>query len=737
MNKKKTLLLVPTAIASIAVIGSFAYSFSSIKNAIAAKDRSVTPGDYTLTLDSNNRIANGDDSVLTELGNKVFFDTESAVNKTPSSGWFEFGNTETSGSVYNTSPISGMKSISFSMNYSQMYLHYGYKDDGVIYYTNYYAMDGVDQGDGQYAFTYTFNDVPPSYFKLECFGKNKTISTMTIQYSCSESGKVPTELSSFSSFTYIAADDGYSVDGLVNDRKKMQTLIVPGSYNGKPVVEIKALAFASNWDIENVIIEEGVKRIGDQAFYLDASLKYLVLPSTIESVGDKAFDGCAGLKKQTIPAATTSISLSAYAGNSFLEEIVVEEGNTVYYSENGMLYDKATDTLLVCPAGIKGTVTIPNTCKKIGSVAFKNSLATTISIGSGVTEIEEAFKTCNSLTTFVVDANNDYYTAESGILCDKSKHALIAYPRGNTEDYVTLPNSIIEISDRAFEKVDHIEVLDLSNTTTVGEEAFTNMPKLEVISLSNVTEIGSGAFKNSTKLRSVTLKDGLYGIIGLPDEAFMGCTSLASISLPNHLMTIGARAFKGCSSLSDFALVKTFPNTLESIGNEAFMNCTSLDVDEISEFVTSIGKGAFRNTAVDSFIFSTSMNYIPDEMFWDCDNLTSIEILPCVKTIGYDAFRDCDNLVSVTILDNSVETIRSRAFYQTSFTSIYIPKAVTTIEGSAFGGRNFTIYTDVKTPSGYGDVYTSSSAGGGWLRPGWSEGLTGGYLLHIYYNQSR
>ena len=738
MNKKKTLLLVPTAIASIAVMASFTYSFSQIKNAVAVKDRLVTPGDYTLTLDSNNKIAN-DNSVLTELGNKVLFDMEGNVNKNPSSGWFEFGDTEISGSVFNTSPISGMTSISFSMNYSEVYLHYGYKEDDTIHYSNYRSLVGADQGDDQYLFEFSFSEVFPSYFKLECFSKNKTISTLTIQYSCSESEKVPTELSSFSSFTYISEEDAYRVDGLVGSRKKIQTLIVPGTYNGKPVVEIAQNAFFTNLDIEYVIIEEGVKRIGKQAFYLDASLKYIVLPSTIESVGDKAFDGCAGLTSQTIPAATTNVSLSAYAGNAFLEEIIVEEGNTVYYSDNGMLYEKATDTLLVCPAGIKGTVTVPNTCKKIGSVAFKNSRATTISIGSGVTEIEETFKTCKSLTTFVVDSNNNYFAAYSStnssgtvnMLCDGLLGTVYAYARGSTATTLTMPSSVRVIEDKVFEGVSSLIAINLSSTTHIGEEAFINMPNLENIGLPSAIDIGPRAFQNNPKLTTVTLCSNLQV---LPEETFMNCTSLASISFPHSLSTISAKAFKGCSALSSINLPDQL---LRTIGSEAFMNCTSLDVDDVPDCINSFGTDVFRNTATDSLVLSAAIDYIPDGMFRDCDELTSFTIPDYIKTIGYDAFRDCNNLTSVTIPDNSVTTIRSRAFYEASFSSIYIPKAVTTIEGSAFGGRNFTIYTDVTTPSGYGDVYTSSSAGGGWLRPGWSGGLSGGYLLHIYYNQSR
>ena len=737
MNKKKALLLV-TITSMVTISGTIILANNRFDDSgVFAINKSTVNEDYTLVLDSHNKLAS-DDTVLTSSGNKIQFAYEGNVTKT-SIGFFEFGNNEISSSIYNTSAIKGMKSISFTMDYSQIYLHFGYKEDDTIHYTNYCELNGVDQGEGIYSFSREFKEVPPSYFKLECFGNNKIIDNVNIEYSCSESGFVPTELSSFSGFTYIEAEDAYKVEGLVANRKKMQTLVVPATYNNKPVVEIASQAFWTNWDIEYVIIEEGIKRIGAQAFYLDASLKYIVLPSTIESVGDKAFEGCAGLKSQTIPAATTSISLSAYAGNQFLEEIIVEEGNPNYYSNDGMLYEKSTDKLLICPAGkiesVKdsGIISIPNSCKAIGDLAFKNSKATTISIGSGVTSIDETFKSCSSLTAFVVDSNNNYYSAPSGILCNSLGGVLYAYPRGNTSDAIYMPTKVRLISDGAFSGANHLKTINFMDTTHIGKEAFTNMAKLESVGLTNVSEIGEGAFKNNPKLKTIALGTNLHVI---PVEAFMNCPSLVSISLPYSITDINAGAFKDCPSLDSV----TFPpQHLVTVGNEVFMNCTSLDVDdlEIPDSISSMGVDVFRNTASTSIAVPTAMKYIPDGMFRDCDSLVSITIPLHVETIGYDAFRDCDNLTGVTILDNTVTTILSRAFYRANITEIFIPKCVDVIEGSALAcGKTLHIYTDQKTPSGYGDEYSSSSLGGGYLKPGWSEGLSGDQF-YIHYNRSR
>ena len=59
---------------------------------------------------------------------------------------------------------------------------------------------------------------------------------------------------------------------------------------------------------------------------------------------------------------------------------------------------------------------------------------------------------------------------------------------------------------------------------------------------------------------------GVTGLSEVPDKAFLGCTALVSISLPEGLTSIGESAFSGCASLSEV----TLPATLESIASDAF-----------------------------------------------------------------------------------------------------------------------------------------------------------------------
>ena len=84
-----------------------------------------------------------------------------------------------------------------------------------------------------------------------------------------------------------------------------------------------------------------------------------------------------------------------------------------------------------------------------------------------------------------------------------------------------------------------------------------------------------------TALRELTMRgcESLKSVANLPESvtqigrgAFLGCKSLASITLPASVTQIGQCAFYGCTSLASI----TLPESVTQIGMGAFRDCTSL-----------------------------------------------------------------------------------------------------------------------------------------------------------------
>ena len=102
-----------------------------------------------------------------------------------------------------------------------------------------------------------------------------------------------------------------------------------------------------------------------------------------------------------------------------------------------------------------------------------------------------------------------------------------------------------------------------------------------------VTSIGMAAFLVCTKLTSIIIPDGVT-IINV--SAFAGCSGLTSIIIPDGVTSIGNGAFRDCSSLTSI----NFPDGVTIINEYAFGGCSSLTSITIPEGVTSIGSHAFE-----------------------------------------------------------------------------------------------------------------------------------------------
>lgn len=82
--------------------------------------------------------------------------------------------------------------------------------------------------------------------------------------------------------------------------------------------------------------------------------------------------------------------------------------------------------------------------------------------------------------------------------------------------------------------------------------------------------IKEGAFINCSKLVSVTLPDT---VLEIRDHAFCGCKNLASIELPASVRLIAPSAFNGCTSLASVVISSSGSLLIQ---DRAFAGCTSL-----------------------------------------------------------------------------------------------------------------------------------------------------------------
>ena len=125
------------------------------------------------------------------------------------------------------------------------------------------------------------------------------------------------------------------------------------------------------------------------------------------------------------------------------------------------------------------SVTIPNSVTRIEDYAFSDcSKLTSITIPNSVTRIGYSFYGCKSLTSINVDSNNPNYSSVDGVLFNKEKTTLVAYPGGKQGAY-TIPNSVTSIGYTAFHGCSSLTSVTIPNSvTSIGESAFYGCDKL-------------------------------------------------------------------------------------------------------------------------------------------------------------------------------------------------------------------------------------------------------------------
>jgi hypothetical protein len=86
-------------------------------------------------------------------------------------------------------------------------------------------------------------------------------------------------------------------------------------------------------------------------------------------------------------------------------------------------------------------------------------------IGSNVTSIgAHAFAGCASLGAITVAANNPAYRSVAGVLFNQNQTTLFQYPAGNTNRSYTVPNSVTNIGEAAFESCGNLNSIMIPNS---------------------------------------------------------------------------------------------------------------------------------------------------------------------------------------------------------------------------------------------------------------------------------
>lgn len=268
-----------------------------------------------------------------------------------------------------------------------------------------------------------------------------------------------------------------------------------------------------------------------------SSIKQIVIEEGITRIGNSAFQGCAKLTSATITIPNSAVTI----------------GEQAFYGCN------LTQIIL------------PHSLENIESKAFYGSSLTSIEIPSSVITIgEQAFGNCSRIESITIDALNPNYKDVDGVLYIKDGTTLIKYPEGRTTDTYFIPEGTKYIGNNAFDgnSKNLVSVTIPNSVITIGDDAFSSCSKLASIIIPNsVTYIGAYAFAWCSGLTSIVIPNSVQTI---GERAFFSCKNLTTVTIGSGVANIGDQAFIWCAGLASITSKAITPPSLG--GNNVFLN---------------------------------------------------------------------------------------------------------------------------------------------------------------------
>jgi hypothetical protein len=302
-------------------------------------------------------------------------------------------------------------------------------------------------------------------------------------------------------------------------------------------------------------------------------LTQITIPDGVTTIEPYTFDGCSSLTQINIHNGVTTIGDGAFYGCSSLTQINIPDGVTT-----------------------------------IGGRAFEGCASlTTVTIPASVTDMYfNVFTYCESLTSINVEAGNENYSSLNGVLYNKNKTYLSAYPGGESGAFV-IPDGVKTIDAYAFAACSKLSGITIPNSVTyIADDAFLECDGLTSIAIpSSVTTIVTGAFTNCSNLTSIDVEAGntkywstdgalyehdTYNITDTILHTYPGGKS-GVFTIPDDVTDIAGHAFS--SNLTSL----TIPASVTSIGNFAY--CSQLtDITVNWHVPLSINDYVFREVNI-------------------------------------------------------------------------------------------------------------------------------------------
>lgn len=429
----------------------------------------------------------------------------------------------------------------------------------------------------------------------------------------------------------------------------VDTVIIPATHNGKPVVAIGEEAFANCTKLVSVQIPDSVTLIAEGVY-----------DTKTETVIGAAFNGCTKLREITV------------VGN--------KGESSAYLSEGGVLFrrnfQEGQVELALFPYAKDGSYVMPDGVSAIPAGAFRGSKISEISLPYTINTVgRNAFASCTNLTSII------FRDVTEGVDVDRSTLSLTvefgAFYTGSSSNLkkLYLPAWISDL--------DYLSDDDLKDSKVTGGVVMKNIDKYTSPE-GNLKMLSSKGSYNNT----------IYSATGIEDMRIIGEGGKFTSSyvdwqgnrqeygyILNSERTKIVYVPRGFTPVyADgtghvYEGVFRAPSGVTEIGEKAFEYNSHINELIVPAWVTEIGVNAFkycRNLNKVTFEGkSTSESLaVREGAFYGCTQITEITLPENLFTLEKNAFGGTSNLKEVTIESFSTDPNKPLAFENDVFATV-------------------------------------------------------------------
>ena len=493
--------------------------------------------------------------------------------------------------------------------------------------------------------------------------------------------------------------------------------------------------------MKSLTIEPGVEEISTRAFIYSSMGGTIIIPEGVKTIGEEAFQSC-GLILIDLPSTLTTIGDYAFAYNSYLETVVTRMKVPCTVGENAFNFTKWVDNQST-QSFTAATLYVPADSKKTYSQAevWKNFSPIYAGEPKELTQggITYQYITGEGFATVIKGdrevLKDQDVTIPSKITADKKDYSVKYIAEGAFHGFsiksLTIEPGVEEIGMRAFKYSSMSGTIVIpEGVKTIGECAFESCGLKRIDLPSTLTAIGDNAFIYNSLATVVahmetpcTVSENAFTITKWVDNQSTESFTSATLYVPVNSKKAYAQAevWKNFSPIyaGEPGELTQDGITYHYITGEGFATVTEGDADALKD----------KDVTIPSVIEADGVTYpvkeIEDYAFRYV-YMNSLTIKPGVEIIGNGAFSNSYNLKKI-VLPEGVKYIGEGAFLSCGLNQIDLPSTLMTIGDKAFAyNRNLeTVVTRMEAPCAVGEnAFTDSK----WMDGAWKDVFTAAKL---------